>query len=1050
MTRRNDQVPSEWNDTARPVPALTLAELPQAQAARTPEAVAVVAGSVTLTYRQFDAAVNRLAHRLTAHGATAERFVAVALPRSVDFLVAVHAVVKTGAAYLPVEPGLPDERIRRMIAEADPVCTVTTAETAGRLPRAAAPLLAPGDDLANDGPDNPGPPKVDIRGGHPAYLIYTSGSTGAPKGVVVPHSGIVNRLAWMSAQYPLSSEDRVLHKTPAGFDVSVWELFWPLQNGAALLIARPDGHKDPGYLAELIHEQRITTVHFVPSMLAEFLEHDAARACTGLRRVICSGEPLPAELARRFHARLPGVHLFNLYGPTETSVDVTHWACEPGAATVPIGRPVWNTRMYVLDPDLRPLPPGTAGELYVAGDQLARGYLHQPGLTAQRFRPDPYGPDGSRMYATGDIGRWRADGAIEYVGRADRQVKLRGHRIELGEIEAALAARTGIAQAVVVLSDDKPGGPRLIAYVVPERGAFEGSAALRGHAAEILPDYMVPSVVVPLDRLPLGPNGKLDHAALPAPDTGVDSVAPRDGVEELVAGVWSELLGVQRVGAFDDFFELGGHSLLVTRAVSRLRDVLSVEIPFGTLFEASTVAGVAEVVSDLRRGGGGDVLPAVEPRTGGAVVPLSFAQQRMWFVHQLIPDNPFYNLPAAYRIRGPLDVSALREALSGVVARHEVLRSVFTVNEHGIPESKVHQAGPMELPVEIPAGASEEERVAEAGRLMGRFASQVFDLEHGPVLRAVLVRLGADDHVLAVVVHHLVADGWSGAILNHELGSLYAARLEDRPDPLPPLPVQYGDYALWQRHVFGERELAGQLAYWQQTLRGVEPVLELPTDRTRPAVSTYRGGVRVFALPADVTDKLRELARAERATLFMVLLAAFDVLLVRYTGRTDVLVGTPVANRRRPELEGMVGFFINTLVLRVDCSGAPAFRELLNRVRTATLGAYAHQDVPFEHIVSELGIRRDLRHNPLVQVMFQLQNTPHEQLRLSRTETTLMDLKVPVSTRFDLEVHLQETATGEIEGRLVYDLSLYDPETMRDFAETYRRLLQHVVAKEEG
>ncbi|MET9734807.1 amino acid adenylation domain-containing protein [Streptomyces sp. NPDC006458] len=672
----------EFNATAHSVPPTTLIGPIEAQTRRTPDAPALVHGERTLTYAELNARANRLAHELAARGVGPGGLVAIALPRSVSLIVALLAVLKAGGAYLPLDPGYPAERLGHMLDDADPVCVLTDTDTAGRLPRTARPYVLL-DDLDLSGRLSVDPPRA-LTPSHPAYVIYTSGSTGRPKGVVVPHSAIDNRLRWMQHTYPLAAGDRVLQKTPSGFDVSVWEFFWALREGATLVLADPEGHKDPAYLARTIREQGVTACHFVPSMLQVFLAEPEAAGCTGLRHVFCSGEALPRETAQQFHRTLPSVPLHNLYGPTEAAVDVTHHTCVPGATgTVPIGRPVWNTRLYVLDPALQPCPPGVTGELYLAGVQLADGYLHRPDLTAARFVADPYGPPGARMYHTGDLARWTADGEVVYLGRTDHQVKLRGQRLELGEIEAQLTAVDGITAAVVLLREDRPGDQRLVAYVTGA-GAAEhpgeavpGADELRARLAAVLPDYMVPSAFVALDDLPLSANGKLDRAALPAPAaaTVTESRAPRTPTEETLTRLFAEVLGVERAGVDDGFFDLGGTSLLAARLMSRIRDTLGTQTPLGTLFRAPTPAALADRLTD---GDAGDsALDVVLPlRATGTRTPLFVfhpAGGISWCYSGLLarlgPDQPVHGLQArGLRADEPLPAT-MDEMAADYVAR---------------------------------------------------------------------------------------------------------------------------------------------------------------------------------------------------------------------------------------------------------------------------------------------------------------------------------------------------------------------------------------------
>ncbi|MQY03032.1 non-ribosomal peptide synthetase [Actinomadura macrotermitis] len=1037
------QVLEEPNATATSVPATTLPALVAAQTARTPGAVAVAAGDRTLSYAELDAEAGRLAHRLAALGAGPETVVALAVPRSADLIVALLAVLRTGAAYLPVDPEHPAARIAAMLADARPVAVLGTAATAAALPPGAIVLDDPGERaLLASLPADPPDPRT--RPGHPAYVIYTSGSTGTPKGVVVSHQGIVNRLLWMQDAYRLGPEDRILQKTPPGFDVSVWEFFWPLVAGARLVMARPGGHRDPAYLAATIVAENVTTVHFVPSMLALFLEEPASAGCTGLRRVICSGEALPADLVNRFHERLPGVPLHNLYGPTEASVDVTSWECPPGpVASVPIGRPIWNTRLYVLDALLCPVPPGVVGELYLAGTGLARGYLNRAALTGDRFVACPFGAPGERMYRTGDLARWNTAGEVEYLGRADGQVKIRGVRIETGEIEAVLAAHPSVGSVAVVAREDRPGQRRLIAYAVPAGTGIDG-AALREFTAARLPEALVPAAVVALDALPVTLNGKLDRAALPAPDfdalsTGRD---PRTPLEEVVCGLFAEVLGLERVGADDGFFDLGGDSLLAMRLIARIQAVLDAELPIRVLFGAPTPAGVA------RRLGSAAVRPALTAGERPAEVPLSFGQARMWFLNRFAEGAAVYNMPMALRLTGELDPGALREALADVADRHETLRTVFPEAD-GAPRLRI-LSGKEGHPELVVVPASEE----TLPRLLSAEASHPFDLAAEPPLRVRLFALAEDEHVLSLVVHHIAADGWSMGVLTRDLSAAYTARCEGRAPGWAPLPVQYADYTLWQRAVLGNEDdpdslIGEQLAHWRKALEGLPAELALPADRPRPPVASHRGGTVPVRIAADTHVRLAELARREKTTLFMVVQAGVALLLSRLGAGEDIPLGTPVAGRGDAALDDLVGFFVNTLVLRTDLSGDPTFTELLARVRETDLAAYAHQDIPFERLVEELHPERSLARHPLFQVMLTFQNTHQEtawdlpgltvgRARAGGGATAKFDLSFTLGERFE------DGAPAGLGGVLDYAADLFDRETALALAERLVLLLDAV------
>ncbi|MEU9167206.1 amino acid adenylation domain-containing protein [Streptomyces sp. NPDC048420] len=999
-----------WNDTAHDVPATTLPELFRAQAARTPDALALVFGEQRLTYAELDARVERTARVLAGMGVGPERTVAVALPRSLDLVVALLAVHRAGGAYLPLDADQPRERLALMLEEARPVCVV--------------------EDTLPAGPEGELPSSYDPLS--PSYVIYTSGSTGRPKGVVVPHSGIVNRLLWMQDAYRLTAGDRVVQKTPSGFDVSVWEFFWPLITGAALVVARPDGHRDPAYLAELIREQGVTTAHFVPSMLQVFLAEPAAARCTGLRQVMCSGEALPGAVAERFHRVLPEARLHNLYGPTEASIDVTAGEVPPGTAAVTIGRPVWNTRAYVLDAGLRPVPPGVPGELYLAGVQLARGYLDRPGLTAERFVADPHGTPGTRMYRTGDLARWRPDGTLDFLGRTDHQVKVRGVRVEPGEVESVLAVHASVGHAVVVAH-----GQLLVAYVVPAAGAGFDPDELRRHAAAALPGAMVPAAFVTLDALPLTPNGKLDRRALPAVDLAADGGAGgrgRDPREEILCGLFADALGVDRVGVDDDFFALGGHSLLAMRLVSGVRAALGAEVSLRTVFDAPTPAALA---ARLTESSTHEARPTLTSGPRPARLPLSSAQQRLWVLYQVEGPSATYNIPSAWRLSGDLDVAALRAAVHDLVVRHETLRTVFP-DEEGRARQLVLAPGEVFFEVEDVDADRLAERLAQAG-------AYGFELDREPPLRVHVFRTSEREWTLLLLLHHIAGDEWSEAPLHRDLAHAYAARVEGRAPEWEPLPVHYADYTLWQQRLLdqvGER----QLGYWKRALAGLPEELALPVDRPRPLESSYRGGSADLALDAELAAGLNRLAREHGVSVFMVLQAAVATLLSRLGAGHDIPIGSPISGRTDAALDDLVGFFLNTLVLRTDTSGDPAFGELLGRVRETDLAAFDHQDVPFERLVEALNPARSLARHPLFQVMVVYLAAGGESTGLPGLEVR-SDEVAQTTAKFDLSFDFVERADGSgIDGVLEYSADLFDHSTAQSFADRLRRVLRAVVA----
>ncbi|RZL76343.1 MAG: amino acid adenylation domain-containing protein, partial [Rhodococcus sp. (in: high G+C Gram-positive bacteria)] len=843
--------------------------------------------------------------------------------------------------------------------------------------------------------------------------------------------------------------DVVLQKTPVTFDVSVWELFWPLQVGARLVISRPDGHRDPTYLADTIVEHAVTAVHFVPSMLAVFTAEPAAAECTSLRSVFASGEALPAQTASRMRALVPGARVHNLYGPTEASVDVTfHEVTDADVTSVPIGAPVWNTQALVLDARLRPVPVGVAGELYLGGVQLARGYQGRPDLTADRFVANPFGA--GRLYRTGDRVRWLPGGQLEYLGRTDFQVKLRGQRIELGEIEAVLSRREDVAQAVVVLRGDGATGDYLAAYVVPVGGAVVEERAVLGDAAAALPGFMVPSTVTVLRQLPVNANGKLDRKALPEPDFGVAAVgfvAPRTPIEQIVAAVCADLLGLARVGAADNFFALGGNSLIATRLVARINAAVGDRIGLRDVFDAPTVAGLAARAESQE---GRESRPPLKPREGTADVPVSPAQQRMWFVNQFDTSSSAYNVAFVLRLKGRLDVRALQAAVADVIERHEAVRTIFPLTDDG-PRQVILPAA-RAVPDLVPIGVSGEAELRERSL---RVLSEGFDVTEQVPLRAKLFTGDEDVHVLAVVVHHIAADGFSMAPLARDVMNAYVSRANGNAPDWTPLAVQYGDYALWQREWLGsesddESTVSRQLAYWTTTLSDLPEVLELPTDRSRPAVRTLRGGRVDFAIDPEIHAGVVRLARQHNSTVFMTVHAALAIMLARLSGSDDIAVGTPIAGRGERELDDVVGMFVNTLVLRTRIDGGATFSEFLGSVREADLGAFTHAEVPFERVVEVVSPSRSTAHSPLFQVMMEFQDIQRPTLELPDLQVRRVDVDID-TTNFDLQLTVSENTdidgnpTG-ITAALGYATDLFDEETAAGFATRLQRILAAVTA----
>ncbi|WP_016695906.1 non-ribosomal peptide synthetase, partial [Rhodococcus rhodochrous] len=952
--------------------AETVLDLFDRQVLRAPDATALTFHDGALTYREFDARINRLARELIARGVGPDTLVGLAVPRSVDMLVGMYAILRAGGAYVPIDPEHPADRIAYLLDVADPVLVLTTRRDANALPDSAPVVCLDELDVSqcSDLPIGDRERRAPLRARNTAYVIFTSGSTGRPKGVAVTHEAMLNQIDWIGDRFDIGAEDVVLLKTPFTFDVSVWELFGPPSRGAQLVIAAPDGHRDPAYLASVIDEHAVSMVSFVPSMLDVFvaelteLAELSKGSCTSLRAVLVAGEALPARTVTRLRVALPGAAVHNLYGPTEFTVHVTEIELSGDEAIVPIGTPVQNSQVYVLDNRLRMVPPGVPGELYLSGVQIARGYVERPDLTAERFVANPF-TKGARLYRTGDVVRWNASGVLEYIGRSDFQVKLRGLRIELGEIEAVLRDDPRVSSAAVVVTHD-----RLVAYLTASQGNLE-TDELRRSAAHRLPAYMVPDVMMVLDALPLNPSGKLDRRALPEPVLEAREFrAPVTDVEQTVASVFAEVLGVEQVGLDDDFFALGGNSLVATRVVARMGQALDSRVPLRMLFDAPTVAALAARLEESA--GTGTAVPLVAQERP-EVVPLSLAQQRMWFLNRFDPESAVNNIPAVIRLSGALDVDALRAAVADLVERHEILRTVYPEID-GAGRQIVHG-------VEDAGVSLEVVRVSEA-EVFDRVVAAVstgFDVTVAPPLRIELLQVSETEHVLVVVVHHIAADGFSMGPLSRDVMVAYAARSAGEVPAWEPLEVQYADYALWQRRVLGSVSDSGslitqQLSYWTEQLADLPDVLALPTDRPRPAVASNRGATHDFVLDPASLAGLDALTAEHGVTRFMVVHAALAVLLARLSGTGDIAIGTPVAGRGERALDDLIGMFVNTLVLRTQIDSSESFGDLLGRVREVDLGAFGHADVPFERLVEVLDPVRSTAWNPLFQVMLTMQN----------------------------------------------------------------------------
>jgi amino acid adenylation domain-containing protein len=1040
------QVLQAWNATDAPYPSAPIHHLFAEQAARTPDAAALVFGDAKLTYGELDARANRLANHLVALGAGAETRVAVSLEPGVEMVVAFLAILKAGGAYVPLDPAYPAERLAFMLADSGAALLVTRDALRDALPaRDGVRIVSIDSDAGAIEAAGDAAPPVAADAGQLAYVIYTSGSTGTPKGVAVEHRAVV-RLVRGADFVQLGAEDRVAQASSASFDAATFEIWGALLNGAALVGIPRDVALTPAELARTIRTQRITTA-FLTTALFNQVARELPDAFAPLRHLLFGGEAVDPDAVRRVLAAGGPARLLHVYGPTEnTTFSSWHLVSDvpAGAATVPIGRAVANSSLLVLDASLRPVPVGMPGELYVGGDGLARGYLGRPALTAERFIPHPFASTpGARLYRTGDRVRWIAEGAVEYLGRLDGQVKIRGFRIEPGEVEAALRGHPAVRECIVLVREDVPGERRLVAYVAGEVDAD----TLRAHLRASLPDYMVPGAVVVLDALPLNRNGKVDRDALPSPATAsadASGPAPRTPVEEVLAGIFAEVLRVDSVGVRDDFFALGGHSLLATRVVSRVGEVFGVEATVRVLFEAPTVAALAERVEALRQAESIHLPPLVPvPRTGA--LPLSFAQEGLWFLDRLRPGSAFYTVPVALRLRGALDVPVLERALGEVIRRHEALRTAFP-EVNGAPVQFIHPFTGFVLPVEDVAAdedaGDDDGREAAARRRAAEEAVRPFDLAAGPLFRPALLRLAADDHLLLLHAHHAVTDEWSMGVLVRELSALYAAFRDGAPSPLAEPSLQYADFAVWQRAQLRGDVLERELAYWRERLDGAPALLELPTDHPRPASQSYRGALEPLRLPSALAERLRALGRGEGATLYMVMLAAFQMLLSKYSGSRDVVVGSPMAARTRREVEEVVGFFTNTVALRTDLSGDPDFREVLRRVRGVTLGAYEHQAVPFERVVEDLAPERSASYAPVFQVMFVQEEAERLAGDLAGVRLRREDADSGTS-KFDLTLSFAADEDG-IGGSIEYATDLFERATIQRMLGHLARVLDQV------
>ncbi|MFD9723256.1 amino acid adenylation domain-containing protein [Streptomyces sp. NPDC059072] len=1017
-----DRIVREWNATGRQVPTGTFPELFAAHAASRPDAVAVIDEHGSVTYRELDERANRLAHHLRGLGAGRDVLVGLCVERGAPMAVGLLGIMKAGAAYLPLDVDYPADRLAYMLQDSGVRLVVTQKGLGDRLPSTDAVLVGVDEEPTQaDGHPYPSTaPDVEMSPQDLAYVIYTSGSTGRPKGVLVSHAGIGNLAAVQTEHFDVTPDSRILQFASASFDAAFWEMCMGLVTGATLVMGSKDAMLPGEPLAAYAVEHGVTHATLTPATVAVLPE---GRGLPADATLVVAGEASTGDLVARWSA---GRRMVNAYGPTETTVCATMSAPLSGGAVPPIGAPIANTQVYVLDDALHPVPAGVRGELYIAGAGLARGYHGRAGLTAERFVANPFGEPGRRMYRTGDVARWTADGVLEYLGRADDQVKVRGFRIELGEIESALVRHPDLAQAVVVTHNTN-----LLAYVSPLGAARPTAEEIKTHLAATLPDYMVPSAIVVLDTLPLTPNGKVDRKALPDPATAQERaagrIAPRNAIEETIAGVWSEVLEIEGFGVDDDFFALGGNSILSVRAVARMRKALGIKLSPRVLFDTPTVAALAASVATAEQGGDAPI-PAVS-REGE--LPMSYGQQRLWFLEDFDPGSAEYHTATGLRLTGELDVDALRGAVHDLMARHESLRTTFgVVGGRGV--QVIHPALEPEWKTTDLTTVAADLREDRLGELVRAEVTRPYDLQGGPLVRVLLVALAADEYVFVLGMHHIVTDGWSMGVVARELGELYAARALPRPSALPGVPVQYADFAAWQRgRLEGSGLLGRQLDWWRERLTGITP-LELPTDRPRPVVRSTAGGEYAFEVPVTTVAGAKELAGARGATLFMVLTAAVKAVFARYSGQTDIAIGTASSGRGHRDLEQLVGFLVNTVVLRSRVDPHQSFGAFLDQVKETVLEAFAHEDVPFERLVEVLQTERDTSRTPLIQTMVVLQNASNDQVVLPGVE--VRDHPVHrVAAPFDLTVEFSETDTG-LTGRIIYSTALFDEATVARLA----------------
>ncbi|MFB2838245.1 amino acid adenylation domain-containing protein, partial [Floridanema evergladense] len=1040
----------EWNNTETNYPIdKSVHQLFEEQVEKTPDAIAVVFENQQLTYQELNSRSNQLAHYLRSLGVGADVLVGICVERSLLMLVGLLGILKAGGAYVPLDPEYPTERIAFMLSNSQVSVLLTQEKLITQLPKIDLHLISLDADWEIIAQQNQNNIVTQVCLENLAYVIYTSGSTGQPKGVQISHFSLTNFLYSMKQEVGITAKDILPAVTTICFDIAGLEFYLPLIVGAQVVLLPREQSADGTKLSEKLLQSSATIMQATPATWRLLL--GSGWQGNQQLKILCGGEALTHELAVALLQR--SQCLWNVYGPTETTIWSTISRVEAVGKVAgvqdsleSIGRPIANTQIYILDRSLQPTPIGVPGELHIGGAGLAKGYLNRPELTNEKFIANPF-ENSKLLYKTGDLARYLPNGNIEYLGRIDNQVKIRGFRIELGEIEAILSQYPQVQTAVVIAREDIPGDKRLVAYITTEIEATPTSNELRQYLKSKLPEYMVPSAFVILEALPLTPNGKIDRRALPAPDFHTQQQnkyqAPRTPVEEILAQAWKQILKLNQVGIHDNFFELGGHSLLATQLISRIRSNLQVELPLRSLFGAPTIAELAPAIQQLQQQDLQLSAPPIVKQNNNNDLPLSYAQTRLWFIDQFESNSGLYNIPFAIHLEGNLEVVTLEQSLQEIVMRHEALRTNFLTVD-GQPNQIIQGQTNWRLSVVDFKHLSPNQQEIVALELLQQQAIEPFDLANGSLFRATLVKLSDTEHILLLCMHHIVSDGWSIGVLLAELAALYNAYAQSLPSPLSPLPIQYADFALWQRQWLQGEVLQTQLSYWQNQLADAPALLSLPTDRPRPAVQTFVGGHQKFALSAQLTEKLNQLSQEQGVTLFMTLLAAFNTLLYRYSGQTDIVVGTPIANRNHQEIEGLIGFFVNTLVIRTDLSNNQSFTKLLDRVREVSLGAYTHQDLPFEMLVEALQPERNLSYSPLFQVMFALQNAPVSLVDLDGLKLTPVEVENAIA-KFDLGLGMESTPTGLV-GWWEYNTDLFDSSTILRMTGHFVTLLEAIVA----